>query len=141
MMLFVIMGESALFFNCLGISSLSKILEVFTSNCLVLSDVNRTDCSNLGLQIQLEEYIFGTSLTISCSHSSAIVAVALSSPAFTSNCGVPSAFATSIAEFDSAITSKESGSVKFSSELTSSNLGGIDLGYSFYTEKIRKIFN
>lgn len=121
----MIVGETVLDFNCLGNSSLSSILEVFASSCLLLSGEDRTDWSILGLETQAGENVLGTSLTTSCSHSSAIEAVVLSSLFVRSSSGVSSS--KSIAS--RTMTSEESGSFEFSSDVVSSSLGGSGLEY------------
>lgn len=64
-------GEDTFVFSFLGTSSLSNILEVFISSCLLLSAEDKTNVTVLALEIQGEECILGTSQMTSCSHSSA----------------------------------------------------------------------
>lgn len=128
MLLLVETGETTFDFNCVGTSSRSNILEVFSSSCLLLSGGDGTEWSNLGLDTQEGENLLGISLTTSCSHSSAILAAVLSSPAVRSNIAFSSSKTTiSIAEFDFGGTSAESGRVEFTSDFLSLNSVGSDL--------------
>ncbi len=132
------MGETAFVFNCLGTSSLSKILEVFTSSCLLLLGGDRTDWSNLGLEIQAGEHNFGASLTTSCSHSSVIWA--FFSSTIKLNCeDSSSTSSTSSPEIDRTISSEESGWVNFGLEVASLNVGGTDLQNSSLQQTLEEL--
>lgn len=126
-LLFVTTAEVTFVFNCFGASSLSNILEVLISNCLLLSGDNITV---LGLEIQVGENVFGTSLTTSCSHSSAIDDAVLSSLIIGLKSGHEDSASTaevSIPQFDFKIISGESGWFELSSDVVSLGLGCIDL--------------
>lgn len=64
------LGDTIFFFSCLGTSSLSRILEVFWSRCLLLSNGDRTGLSNFALDICVGECVVGSSVTNKFSHSS-----------------------------------------------------------------------
>ena len=144
-LLLMMLGETGFDYNCLGTSSLSSILVVFISSFLLFSgeDRIRTDWSDLGLAIQVGEYFNGISLTTRRSHSSAIEAVVLSSPAIWSSCDISLSTTTkSTDEVDCAIASVESGLVESGSNVTSFSLGGTDLEYSCHQgSKYQKAFN
>lgn len=63
----------------LGASSLSNIIDVFISACLLLGGRNWRSMFGLGAVKTGEEDFMRTSVTTSCSHSLVIEAVALSS--------------------------------------------------------------
>lgn len=114
--LFVRIGDTDSLLNCLGTSSLSRILDVFASSCRLPSGGDRTDWSSFGLEVQTGECSSETSLTISFSHSSVMQADALSSMAVGSKCEVSFLMiGRSIVEFDCATTSGSFGSVAFDS--------------------------
>lgn len=132
MPVFARIGETDSLLNCLGTSSLSKILEVLASSCRLPSGGDRrSDWSSLGLEVQTGECISETSLTISFSHSSVMQADVLSSWAVRSSSEVSSLMkAASFVEFGCTITSGNFGWVAFGSQVSSLNLRDIDLEYS-----------
>lgn len=128
----MMVGETTFAFNCLGISSLSNILDVFISICLLESGGDKIDWSNFGFNVQVGEYFLGTSVTTSCSHSWAMQAEFMSSPDVGSCCRVSSSKTTkSICEFvcPCLATSKESGRVAFGSNVVSFSFKGNDLEF------------
>lgn len=123
-------GEDTFVFSFLGTSSLSNILEVFISSCLLLSAEDKTNVTVLALEIQGEECILGTSQMTSCSHSSAIDDVVLSSLTVRFNCGDSSSITIlSIAQFGCTVTSEESCWFECSSDVASFHFGVTDLEY------------
>lgn len=146
-LLLLMLGETAFDFNCLGTSSLSSILVVVISSCLLLSggDRSRTDWPELGLAVQVGEFFTGTSWTTSRSHSSSIEAVVFSSPANWSSCDISSlTTTTSSDEVDCAISLVGSGLVVYSSDVASFVFGGTDLEYIIHVIKeanIKTAFN
>lgn len=131
-LLLLLPGEPCFDFNCLGNSSLSSILVVFISSCLLLSgkDKSITDWSDLGL---VGECLTGISLTTSRSHSSAIEVVFLCSSAVWSSCDISSyTTMTPTDEIGCAFTLVESGLVGFGSDVASFRLGATHLEYSWH---------
>lgn len=84
------MGEGDFRFSCLGSSSLSRILEVFASNCLFLCDGDGISLSNFGLEVKVGECVPPNSATMTCSHSSVLLDLAIFSPILTSPPGLSS---------------------------------------------------
>lgn len=80
-------GEAAFLFSCFGTSSLSRILEVFSSNCLLVCDGDATGWSSFGFGMHVGECMVPSSVTISCSHSSARDGPVLFSPTLVSVSG------------------------------------------------------
>ncbi|KAJ4728924.1 hypothetical protein OWV82_001782 [Melia azedarach] len=79
--------------------------------------------SEMLLLLEVGEYFLGTSLTTSSSHSSAIQAVGLSCPIIKSKLAFSASWTTtSIVEFNSAVTSAESGWFEFPLGFVSYNL-------------------
>lgn len=107
-MLLDVTGEDVFLLSCFGTSSLSRILEVFSSSCLDVCGADRTSRSSFGFELQEGEQILGSSDTISCSHSSAISSLVLSPTSLSKSEMFPSIISSSVVCTDGETSAVES---------------------------------
>nr|GMC75263.1 respiratory burst oxidase homolog protein C [Ipomoea batatas] len=107
-MLLDVTGEDVFLLSCFGTSSLSRILEVFSSSCLDVCGADRTSRSSFGFELQEGEQILGSSDTISCSHSSAISSLVLSPTSLSKSEMFPSIISSSVDCTDGETSAVES---------------------------------
>nr|GMC73630.1 respiratory burst oxidase homolog protein C [Ipomoea batatas] len=107
-MLLDVTGKDVFLLSCFGTSSLSRILEVFSSSCLDVCGADRTSRSSFGFELQEGEQILGSSDTISCSHSSAISSLVLSPTSLSKSEMFPSIISSSVDCTDGETSAVES---------------------------------